>query len=139
MTGDAPLVPLGGTEIVVLGLGGLLLTVQFFAMAIPANLELGTAKTLGNRDEPLTLSTRCGRLHRALGNMHESLLLYAVAALTVTLLGAGSAFTAACAWTWLVARALYVPCYAFGLVPWRSVVFAVGNAAAVLMILAALL
>ena len=39
----------------------------------------------------------------------------------------------------LIARAAYVPCYAFGLVPWRSVVFAVGNAAAVLMILAALL
>ena len=136
---EAPLVPLGGPEIVVLGLGGLLLTVQFFAMAIPANLELGTSKTLGNRDQPLQLSTRTGRLHRALGNMQESLLLYAVAALTVTLLGAGTGFTAACAWVWLIARAAYVPCYAFGLVPWRSVVFAVGNAAAVLMILAALL
>ena len=132
-------VPLGGTEIVVLALGGLLLFVQFVLMAIPANLQLGPKKTMGPRDEPLALTGKAGRLHRALGNMHESLLFYTVAAVSTTLLGAASTFTAVLAWIWLIARILYIPAYAFGWSPGRSLVFAVGNAAALLMILAALL
>ena len=133
------LVPLGGVEIRVLALGGLLLFAQFVAMAIPANLQLGPKKTMGPRDTPLTLTGKAGRLQRALNNMHESLLFYAVAAVSVTLLGAASPVTAACAWIWLGARVLYVPAYAFGWTPGRSLIFAAGNGAALLMILVALL
>jgi uncharacterized MAPEG superfamily protein len=43
------------------------------------------------------------------------------------------------AWAYLAARILYVPAYAMGLVPWRSVVWFVGFGATVAMILAALL
>ena len=132
-------VPLGGPEIVVLALGGLLLFVQFVLMAVPANLQLGPKNTMGPRDEPLELHGKAGRLHRALSNMHESLLFYGVAAVSVTLLGAASPLTAACAWIWLAARVLYAPAYAFGWTPGRSLIFAVGNGAALLMILVALL
>ncbi|MDF2231019.1 MAPEG family protein [Albimonas sp. CAU 1670] len=132
-------VPLGGPEIVVLALGGLLLFAQFVLMAIPANLQLGPDKTMGPRDEPLELHGKAGRLQRALSNMHESLLFYGVAAVSVTLLGAASPLTAACAWIWLAARVLYVPAYAFGWTPGRSLIFAVGNGAALIMILVALL
>ena len=48
-------------------------------------------------------------------------------------------FTAACAWTYLIARILYVPAYAFGLVPWRSLIWMVGFGATTLMLLAALI
>ena len=132
-------VPLGGPEIVVLALGGVLLFAQFVLMAIPANLQLGPKKTMGPRDEPLALTGKAGRLHRALSNMHESLLFYAVAAASVTLLGASSGLTATLAWIWLAARVLYVPAYAFGWTPGRSLIFAVGNGAALIMILVALL
>ncbi|WP_232830384.1 MAPEG family protein [Oceanicella sp. SM1341] len=127
-----------GTEITVLALGGLLLAVQFGLMAVPANLQLGPRATMGPRDEPLQLTGIAGRLHRALGNMTEALVLYGAAAVSVTLSDAGSAFTATCAWVWLAARVVYVPCYAFGLSPWRSLCFAIGFAAAVLMLIAAL-
>jgi uncharacterized MAPEG superfamily protein len=62
-----------------------------------------------------------------------------VAVAVVSLAEANSALTAACAWGYLVARVLYVPAYFYGLVPWRSVIFAVGYLATGLMLIAALL
>ena len=126
-------------ELTVLALAGLLQAGQFVAMAIPANLQLGTDRTMGPRDEPLGLTGVAGRLHRALANHFEALILFTLAVVVVTLSGGATAFTAACAWTYLAARVLYVPCYALGLAPWRSVVWAVGFGATLAMIVAALL
>ena len=132
-------------ELTALTLAGLLQVVQFALMSIPANLELGPGKTLGPRDpdrlgKPLIelVSTRTGRLFRALNNHFEGLILFTLAVVVVTLSGQSSGFTAACAWTYLIARVLYVPAYAFGLVPWRSLIWMVGFGATTLMLLATL-
>ena len=133
------------SELTVLALAALLQVVQFVLMAVPANLEVGPAKTLSPRDRDRLggslqeqVSTRTARLIRALDNHHEALILFTIAVLTVTLSGASSPFTAACAWVYLGARALYVPAYAFGWVPWRSLIWMAGLGATVLMLLAAL-
>ena len=47
--------------------------------------------------------------------------------------------TAVCAWVYLIARALYVPAYALGWSPWRSLIFGAGFLATMVMILVALL
>ena len=47
--------------------------------------------------------------------------------------------TATCAWLYLFARVLYVPAYALGWSPWRSLIFGVGFLATMVMILVALL
>ena len=114
-------------ELTVLTLAALLQVVQYVLMAVPANLELGTAKTLGPRDpdrlgRPLMdqVSRPTGRLFRAMNNPFEALILFTIAVVAVTLGEKSSAFTAACAWTYLVARVLYIAAYAFGLSPWRS-------------------
>ncbi|MDP5364884.1 MAG: MAPEG family protein [Paracoccaceae bacterium] len=132
-------------ELTVLALAGLLQVVQFALMSVPANLELGSGKTLGPRDpdrlgKPLIeqVSPRTGRLFRALNNHFEGLILFTLAVVVVTLSGQSSGLTAACAWTYLIARVLYVPAYAYGLVPWRSLIWMVGFAATTLMLLAAL-
>ena len=132
-------------ELTALALAGLLQVVQFALMSIPANLELGPGKTLGPRDpdrlgRPLVeqVSPRTGRLFRALDNHFEGLILFTLAVVVVTLSGQSSGFTAACGWTYLIARVLYVPAYAFGLVPWRSLIWMVGFSATTLMLLAAL-
>ena len=132
-------------ELTALALAGLLQVIQFMLMSIPANLELGPGKTLGPRDpdrlgKPLIeqVSPRTGRLFRALNNQFEGLILFTLAVVVVTLSDQSSPFTAACAWTYLVARVLYVPAYAFGLVPWRSLIWIVGFSATTLMLLAAL-
>jgi uncharacterized MAPEG superfamily protein len=129
-------------ELTALALAGLLQVGQYVLMSVPANLELGPGKTLGPRDEPdlrARLSPRTARLFRALDNHFEGLILFTLAVVVVTLGDARSGFTAACAWTYLAARVLYVPAYAFGLVPWRSVIWLVGFAATAAMILAALI
>ncbi|MBK4214849.1 MAPEG family protein [Paracoccus caeni] len=125
-------------EITVLALAGLLQGIQFATFAVPANLELGTKVTMGPRDKEPQLSPRLGRLHRALSNHFEGLILFTLAVVVVTLGDASSGFTATCAWIYLLARIAYVPAYALGLVPWRSVIWATGFAATMLMILAAL-
>jgi len=119
--------------------------VQYALMAIPANLELGMGKTMSPRDpdrmeKPLSeqVSRGTGRLIRALDNHFEALILFAIACVVVTLSGNSTPFTAALAFTYLGARILYVPAYYFGWVPWRSLLFAVGFLATMLMLLIAL-
>ena len=128
-------------ELTVLALAALLQVVQYVLMAVPANLELGTRRTLSPRDGVdlrAQMSPRTARLYRALDNHFEGLILFTIAVVVVTLSDRGSGFTAAMAWTYLAARILYVPAYAMGLVPWRSVVWFAGFGATVAMILAAL-
>lgn len=127
-------------ELTVLALAGLLQAVQYVLMAVPANLELGPGKTLGPRDRDIRaeVSPRTGRLIRALGNHFEGLIMFTLAVVVVTLSGQSTAFTAACAWTYFAARVLYIPAYAFGLSPWRSIIWLAGMSATVLIILASL-
>ncbi len=130
-------------ELTALALAGLLQAVQYGLMAVPANLELGPARTLGPRDEgraalEAEMSPRTARLARALTNHFEALILFAIAVVVVTLAEKGSALTAACGWIYLGARVLYVPAYALGWVPWRSLIWAAGFGATVLMLLAGL-
>jgi len=133
-------------ELTALTLAALLQVVQYALMAVPANLELGAGKTLSPRDPdrlgaPLQdqVSPRTGRLMRALNNHFEGLILFAIACTVVTMSDQSTPFTAACAWTYLAARAAYVPAYAFGLVPWRSLIWFAGFLATTLMLVAALI
>ena len=127
-------------ELTVLTLAGLLQAIQFAAFAIPANRELGTGYTASPRDRPpsRSLTIRTGRLQRALSNHFEGLILFTLAVVVITLSGQSTWFTGLCAWVYLLARILYVPAYALGLVPWRSAIWAAGYFATVLMLLAAL-
>lgn len=128
-------------ELTVLALAALLQVVQLALFAIPANVELGVAKTLSPRD-PLRLgkpmgelvSTKTGRLFRAYNNHFESLALFTIAVLVVTLSEQSNATTAAAAWAYLVGRILYVPAYYFALSPWRSLFYFVGLIAILVML-----
>ena len=132
-------------ELTALALAGLLQGVQYALMAIPANLELGPGKTLSPRDaarlgKPLIdqVSPRTARLFRALNNHFEGLILFTLAVTVVTLSNQSTPTTQTAAWTYLAARILYVPAYAFGVVPWRSLIWGVGFLATLTMILATL-
>jgi uncharacterized MAPEG superfamily protein len=57
----------------------------------------------------------------------------------ITVSGQSTGFTAACAWTYLGARVLYIPAYYFGWAPWRSLIWFVGFTATTLILLAALI
>ena len=131
------------TELAVLVLAGLLQMVQLMLYAIPANMELGVSRTLSPRDEPIDpaqeLNIPTARLKRAYVFHFEALVLFAIAAVAVTLSGKSSLVTELCAHAYLVARILYIPAYASGAVPWRSLLYGVGFLATAIMLLAALL
>ncbi len=128
-------------ELTALALSALLQVVQFTVFAVPANIELTPAYTKSPRDQPppRPLSRLTGRLQRALNNHFEALILFSIAVVVVTLSNQSSGLTAACGWTYLAARLLYIPAYALGWAPWRSVIWAVGLLATIVMLLAALL
>jgi len=132
-------------ELTALTLAALLQVVQYGLMAVPANLELGVGKTLSPRDpermgKPLAeqVSPKTSRLFRALNNHFEGLILFTIACVVIAVSNQSTPFTAACAYTYLGARILYIPAYAFGWVPWRSLIWFTGFGATTLMLLAAL-
>jgi len=128
-------------ELTVLTLAALLQVVTFVLYAIPANRELGPGYTMSARDrEPSkNLSDKTARLGRTMDNTFEALILFGVAALVTHLSGQTTGYTALLAWTFLAARILYIPAYYFGWRPGRSLIWAVGFLATVLMLIAALL
>jgi uncharacterized MAPEG superfamily protein len=128
-------------ELTALALAGLVQIAQYVLFAVPANLELGTGYTSSARDRPPSrqLSDRTGRLQRAMNNHFEGLILFTLAVVVVTLGGQATGFTAVCAWVYLAARVAYVPAYALGLRPWRSVIWAAGFLATIAMIVASLI
>ncbi|WP_209424361.1 MAPEG family protein [Pararhodobacter sp. SW119] len=125
-------------EILVLILAGLLQVLQYVVFSITANLQVGLGYSTSPRDKERPLTGVAGRLQRALANHFEGLTLFTIAVVAVTLSGSASGFTAGCAWAYLAARVLYLPAYALGWTPWRSVIWAVGFLATLAMLLAAL-
>ena len=129
-------------ELIVLTLAALLQVGQIFLMAVPANLELGQGKTLSPRDFGKLedqVSANTARLFRAMNNHFEALALFTIAVVVITLSDQSTAFTTACAWAYLAARVIYIPAYAFGWRPWRSLIWFTGFLATTLVLLVALL
>ncbi|MGJ5621465.1 MAPEG family protein [Sulfitobacter sp. MF3-043] len=128
-------------ELTALTLAALLQVVQFLAYAIPANREVGPGYTMSARDRAPSrpMSDRTARLGRAFENHFEGLILFTIAVGVIQMSGQNSTFTAICAWTYLIARVAYVPAYAMGLRPYRSLIWSIGFLATLLMLLAALI
>ena len=128
-------------ELTVLALAGLLQAVQFVVFAAPANRDLTPKYTTSPRDTPPSrpMARTTARLQRALNNHFEGLILFTLAVVVVTLGQQSTPLTQYAAYAYLCARILYVPAYALGLTPWRSAIWAVGFAATLIMIIAALI
>lgn len=127
------------TELTVLTYAALLQSVQFVAYSITANRQVGIPYSAGPRDEPRQLTGIAGRLQRALNNHFEGLILFTIAVLVVTLGDQSTTVTQYAAWTYLIARILYVPAYALGLSPWRTLIWMVGLFATLTMLIATLI
>lgn len=125
-------------ELQALGWAGLIWVLQFLLTAIAANRQVGPGYLMSPRDAQKEVTGTAGRLKRALANYNEGLLLFTVAVVLVTLGNAGGALTQYCAGVFLAARLLYIPAYAFGWSPWRSLIWFVGFLATVVMIVVAL-
>ncbi|MEY8841297.1 MAPEG family protein [Cribrihabitans sp. XS_ASV171] len=126
-------------ELTVLTLAALLQVVQIALYSVAGQAQVGTKAALKPRDEGIALTGTAGRLKRAMDNHFEGLILFTIAALVIAVSDRSTGFTATCAWIYLAARLLYIPAYAFGWVPWRSLIWAAGLLATLAMLGAALL
>jgi uncharacterized MAPEG superfamily protein len=127
------------TELTILALAGLLQAVQFGLYSVTANMQVGAQIALGPRDTAIELHGTAGRLKRAMNNHFEGLILFTIAVIVVTLGEQSTPTTQTCAYVYLAARVLYIPAYAFGLTPWRTLIWIVGFASSVTMLVAALI
>lgn len=84
--------------------------------------NMGTRENLEAQLSPLTL-----RLRRATANFVENIAPFVIAVVVVVLAGKTSTLTAALAWGFVAARALYVPAYALSWVPGRSLIWLAGT------------
>lgn len=126
------------TELTVLALAAMLQALQIGLAGYAMHRDIGDEWNVGPRDTRPDFAPLTGRLRRAVANHFEGLAFFTIAVVVVTLGDAASGLTAACAWLYLIARILYVPAYAFGWSPWRSVIWMVGFVATMVMIFAAL-
>lgn len=127
-------------ELVALALSALVLAVQFVLYSALAQRDLGTGYAMSprDRDPSRPLSLLSGRMKRAYENHIAALSFFAPAALIITTTGQSSPLTATLAYGYCAARAAYVPAYAFGWVPWRSLVWGVGFGATIALYIIAL-
>ena len=102
------------------------------------NRDVGVEYNASPRDEKVEFSPLTGRLRRAVNNHFEAMALFTIAVVALSVSGKGGTLTHVCAWIYLAARIVYIPAYAYGWSPWRSVIFGVGATATLVMLLAAL-
>ena len=125
-------------ETTALALAALLQAIQIGLAAAVMNSDVGAKWNAGPRDTQPEFSALTGRMRRAVNNHFEGLILFTIAVVVVMIGDAGSPLTVLCAWSYLAARVLYVPAYAFGWSPWRSLIWAVGFIATLTMIVVSL-
>ncbi|MBD9525950.1 MAPEG family protein [Paracoccus sp. PAR01] len=125
-------------ETTALALAALLQAVQIGLAGASMNRDAGVEWNTSPRDQQPEFSARTGRLRRAVDNHFEGLILFTIAVLLVALTDTDSLLTALCAWIYLLARVLYIPAYALGWSPWRSLIWAMGFLATLVMIVTTL-
>lgn len=65
-------------ELTALALAALLQVLQFCAFSVAGTLQVGTKKGYGPRDMPIILTGKPGRIHRAMNNHFEGLILFTI-------------------------------------------------------------
>jgi uncharacterized MAPEG superfamily protein len=112
------------TEIVMLGLGAVLLLLQMFLQSVASAVELGVGYKMGYRDDSRVVrSAIAGRADRAFRNLLETFPIFAALALALVVTGRNGGLGALGAQIWIVMRILYVPLYLIQIPFARSVVW----------------
>lgn len=126
-------------ELIALTVAALLQIAQIALYAVLGNMQVGVRYSIGPRDQTRTLSGVAGRAQRAMNNHFESLLLFAIACCVISISDKSSVATLSAAWTYVAARALYIPAYLWGRGPWRTIFWSIGLAAITTILIGALI
>ncbi|WP_457650462.1 MAPEG family protein [Profundibacter sp.] len=126
-------------ELTILTYAALLQVAQLALTILFVDAQTGLKYGAGPRDTPHNKTGIAGRLDRALDNHYAALALFTIAVLVITLGDKSSPLTITCAWTYLIARILYVPAYLSGIPYLRSLIWTAGIGATVTMLVTALI
>ncbi|WP_187430279.1 hypothetical protein ROLI_007760 [Roseobacter fucihabitans] len=126
------------SEIQILALYGLLVIATLILQATGTMTQLGLGYLLGSRDESRSISGITARLERALNNSITAMVLFAPAVLLLVVSENTSNQSILAAQAFLIARIIYVPAYAFGVVGVRSLAWTIGIFATIALYLLAL-
>ena len=107
---------------------------QLTAASILSLRQLGGAWVAGPRDEPRETTGLTGRVVRAHRNLLEIFPQFAAALLVVHAADANAHLTVIGAWTFFIARVLYVPAYVFGPTGVRPLCWTVAQAGIVIIL-----
>ena len=118
-----------GSEIGILGLYGLVVIVTILVQASAAQMQVGLVALLKPRDDMPKLPGIAGRMDRAQLNSAIAMALFAPAVLILAQKGLSTSTTLLAAQVFLIARILYVPFYAFGVLGLRTLSWFAGFAA----------
>lgn len=114
-------------EILIMALAGVLLLAHILLAVRLKTQQYGVDWNTGARDEELPpLNPVAARLERARDNYMETLPLAAIALFGVVLADKANTITAVAGWVWLAARVIYLPLYWTGVPKIRTLVWAVG-------------
>lgn len=128
----SPLIPVIGGSVV-------LLVVHILMQGVLATKELGSTWNAGPRDEEKKPAGRyAGRAERASANFRETYPGFLALALALLVIGETGALGVMGAWTWLVARVVYVPLYLAGVPYIRSLVWVISLIGLAMMLVALL-
>lgn len=125
------------SELTILAYAGLLQFAQLSLAIIFNDFQLGLKYGLGPRDEARPLQGISARNDRALTNHYAALGLFTLAVVVITLGDKSTPLTVNCAWTYLVARVLYIPAYLSGVFFVRSLFWAIAFLATIVMLVVA--
>lgn len=124
------------TELLCVGLGGILVIIYILAAALP-RLFKAPQWAAGNRDAAAPDTGVAGqRADRAVRNILETYPVFAASALAVVVAGGSSGLSEAGAIIYVVARALYLPAYILPLGPIRSLIWGASMAGIALVLIA---
>ena len=121
-------------ELMLLGWSTILLVVYIMTQGQMATLDRGLGWNAGPRDgEAKPLGTLAGRAQRALRNFQETYPAFIALALALAVSDRGGGLGAIGAWTWFLARIVYLPLYLMGVPYLRSLCWTVSVLGLILM------
>ena len=120
-------------ELSILALYGLYVAITLVLQASGTMQQLGMGYLLSSRDEGRSASGIAARLERALWNSISAMALFAPAILVLHARDGFDANSLLAAQVFLIARVVYVPAYAFGIVGLRSLAWSAGFFATIIL------
>ena len=126
------------TETTILALYGLLVLITILLQATGSMQQLSLGYLMSSRDEGRTVTGMTARIKRALDNSITAMALFAPAILILVITDKTSVTSLLAAQVFLIARIIYLPAYAFGIIGVRTLAWVAGFAATAILYFLAL-